>query len=90
MWKPELLCVTEVALFITCTNKPCLARIAGPHRQTRGGSYILQELDGAVSRRGIVYFRLLPYIPREEKQLEEMALEDEQEGIEEEDSEEER
>ena len=59
-------------------------RYLGPYqivRQTRGGSYILQELDGAVSRRGVARFRLLPYISREGKQLQKMALEDEQEDV---------
>ena len=67
-------------------------RYLGPYqivRQTRGGSYVLQELDGAISRRGIARFRLVPYVPREGKQLEELALEDESEGVEDESSEEE-
>ena len=29
-----------------------------------GGSYILKEMDGTVSRRGVAAFRLLPYHAR--------------------------
>jgi len=39
-------------------------RYIGPYevvRQTSGGSYVLRELDGASSRRGVAAFRLLPY-----------------------------
>ena len=35
-------------------------------RQTKGGSYVLQELDGTVSRSGIAAFRLIPYKSRDE------------------------
>ena len=43
-------------------------RYLGPYeivRQTRGGSYVIQEMDGTVSRQGIARFRLVPYITRE-------------------------
>ena len=33
-------------------------------RRTTGGSYILAELDGAVSKLRYAAFRLLPYYPR--------------------------
>ena len=33
-------------------------------RQTTGGSYILAELDGVVSKLRYAAFRLLPYYPR--------------------------
>ncbi|KAI0080199.1 hypothetical protein K474DRAFT_1576485, partial [Panus rudis PR-1116 ss-1] len=39
-------------------------RYTGPfqiHRQTRGGSYVLKELDGTFIRRAVAAFRLLPY-----------------------------
>ena len=42
-------------------------RYFGPyqiHRQTQGGSYVLQELDGTFLRKGYAAFRLLPYRPR--------------------------
>jgi transposase InsO family protein len=42
-------------------------RYLGPFivvRRTQGGSYILKELDGTISRRGVAAFRLLPYFSR--------------------------
>ena len=32
-------------------------------RKTRGGSYILRELDGALSKLRFAAFRLIPYLP---------------------------
>lgn len=43
-------------------------RYLGPFavvRRTKGGSYVLKELDGSVSRRGIAASRLLPYYARD-------------------------
>jgi hypothetical protein len=34
-------------------------------RKTRGGSYILGELDGALSKLRFAAFRLIPYLPRD-------------------------
>jgi len=42
-------------------------RYLGPYevqRQTKGGSYVLKELDGTPSRRAVAAFRLLPYYMR--------------------------
>ena len=39
-------------------------RYLGPFevlRHTQGGSHILKEMDGTVSRRGVAAFQLLPY-----------------------------
>ena len=39
-------------------------RYLGPFevlRRTQGGSYILKEMDGTLSRQGVAAFRLLPY-----------------------------
>ena len=33
--------------------------------KTNGGSYILSELDGTISKRGVAAFRLLPYYSRD-------------------------
>lgn len=43
-------------------------RYMGPYsivRQTQGGSYLLQELNGALLRHAVAGFRLIPYIRRE-------------------------
>jgi hypothetical protein len=44
-------------------------RYMGPYsivRRTEGGSYILQELNGAVLKQAVAAFRLIPYISRSE------------------------
>ena len=38
-------------------------------RQTAGGSYVLKELDGTISKRGVAAFRLLPYHSRDGKPI---------------------
>jgi len=61
-------------------NKKTKPRYLGPYqifRKTQGGSYVLQELDGAISKRGFAQFRLIPYIAREGQELERIALEEE-------------
>ena len=48
-------------------NRKTKPRYLGPMvvlRQTTGGSYLLAELDGAVSRLRYTAFRLIPYYPR--------------------------
>lgn len=42
-------------------------RYIGPYiveRRTKGGSYVLKEMDGTIDRRGKAAFRILPYIRR--------------------------
>ena len=59
-------------------------RYLGPFqvvRQTRGGSYVIAEMDGAVSRQGIAASRLLPYLSRE--QIEELNWHEEEDSAEE-------
>ncbi|KAF9802742.1 hypothetical protein IEO21_09832 [Rhodonia placenta] len=63
-------------------------RYLGPYqilRRTKGGSYALAELDGAVWRQGVAAFRLLPYVSR--KDIENINLEEDVEGEESEDDE---
>lgn len=60
---------TQVEKELDRKTKP---RYLGPFRvvrRTTGGSYIVQELDGAISRRGIAAFRLIPYIVRDPNNL---------------------
>ncbi|KLO04725.1 hypothetical protein SCHPADRAFT_840306 [Schizopora paradoxa] len=48
-------------------NRKTKPRYLGPYvivRRTKGGSYIVRELNGAPSRRGIAAFRIIPYISR--------------------------
>ena len=47
-------------------------RYMGPYevvRRCKGGSYLLQELNGATSRFAIAAFRLLPYVSRDDPRL---------------------
>ena len=39
------------------------------HRKTRGGSYILKELDGTIIKQGFAAYRLLPYYARAGKPI---------------------
>jgi hypothetical protein len=48
-------------------------RYFGPlevHRKTKGGSYILKELDGTIIKTGFAAYRLLPYYARAGKPIE--------------------
>lgn len=42
-------------------------------RKTKGGSYVLEELDGTQWKQGVAAFRLLPYVSREDSRLQELA-----------------
>ena len=49
-------------------NKKTKPRYLGPFevdRRTKGGSYVLKEMDGTILRQGIAAFRLYPYISRD-------------------------
>ena len=53
-------------------NRKTKPRYLGPYeviRCTKGGSYVLQELDGATLLEGAAAFRLLPYVSRHDKKL---------------------
>jgi hypothetical protein len=55
-------------------------RYMGPYEvvlKTRGGSYILKELNGALLRHSVAAFRLIPYIKRKELEALALAPEDE-------------
>ncbi|KAI0323303.1 hypothetical protein GY45DRAFT_1349828 [Cubamyces sp. BRFM 1775] len=51
-------------------------RYTGPYvidRITKGGAYVLRELDGTFLRQGFAAFRLLPYRPRLPKNLDQIS-----------------
>jgi hypothetical protein len=53
-------------------NRKTKPRYLGPYevvRRTKGGSYVLQELDGATLMEGAAAFRLLPYTSRHNKKV---------------------
>ena len=55
-------------------------RYLGPYivdRRTKGGSYVLKELDGTFIRRAVAAMRLLPYKPRVPKHLQSEEISDE-------------
>jgi hypothetical protein len=57
-------------------NRKTKPRYLGPfvvERQTKGGSYILKEMNGTLSRRGVASFRLIPYISRNDPTLQTIA-----------------
>lgn len=59
----------EIEYSLDRKHKP---RYLGPfevERQTRGGSYVLKELDGTIWRQGVAAFRLVPYISRGDSRL---------------------
>lgn len=65
-------------------NRKTKPRYLGPfvvERQTKGGSYVLREMNGVLSKRGIAAFRLVPYISRDSSILPSLAdpLEDDEE-----------
>ena len=47
----------------------------GPYevvRKTKGGSYVLKDINGVVYRRGVSSTRLIPYISRNTENFEEL------------------
>jgi hypothetical protein len=60
-------------------DKKSKPRYLGPYqivRQTKGGSFVVQELDGTISRHGVAQFRLVPYVTREGLLLKNVSLEE--------------
>jgi len=49
-------------------NRKTKPRYLGPFevvRQTKGGSYVVKEMDGSTRSQGVAAFRMLPYYPRD-------------------------
>lgn len=55
---------TKVEKELSRKTKPCYLGPLMVVRRTRGGSYILAELDGSISLLRFAAFRLIPYFPR--------------------------
>jgi len=57
-------------------NRKTKPRYLGPYeidRQTKGGSYVLKEMNGTILRQGVAAFRLYPYIHRDSPILSNLA-----------------
>ncbi|KAI0060621.1 hypothetical protein BV25DRAFT_1807130 [Artomyces pyxidatus] len=66
-YQPRELVLMRNSAIETSHNAKTLPRYMGPYmvvRQTRQGSYVLQELDGTIMRTGVAQFRVIPYIAR--------------------------
>ena len=54
-------------------DKKSKPRYLGPYQvvrlRTGGHSYVLQELDGTVWKQAVAAFRIIPYVPRQDKRL---------------------
>jgi transposase InsO family protein len=60
-------------------NRKTKPRYLGPFeidRKTKGGSYVLKEMDGTILRQGVAAFRLYPYISRDSPILDILGQED--------------
>ena len=60
-------------------NRKTKPRYLGPFevdRRTKGGSYVLKEMDGAILRQGVAAFRLYPYISRDSPSFEILLQDD--------------
>jgi len=71
-YKPGELVLLRNSSEETKLNRKTKPRYLGPYevvRRTQGGSYVLQELDGAVLIEGAAAFRLLPYTSRHDMKL---------------------
>jgi transposase InsO family protein len=60
-------------------NRKTKPQYLGPYevdRRTRGGSYVLKEMDGTILRQGVAAFRLYPYISRDSSEFQALAEDD--------------
>ena len=66
-FKPGALVLVRNTVYEHKTEQKVKPRYVGPMtvvRRTKGGSYVLAELDGSLSKLRYAAFRLLPYYPR--------------------------
>src|SRR3984957_2910786 len=79
VYKPGTLVLVRNSQIEKELSKKSKPRYLGPYeivRQTKGGSYIIKELDGAISRRGVAQFRIIPYVARDKKSIQKFLLEE--------------
>lgn len=84
-YKPKELVMIRNAEVETHLNRKSKPRYLGPYevvRRTKGGSYVLKELDGTPLQEGVAAYRLLPYVSRHNlstlRRLAEEAIEEEE------------
>jgi hypothetical protein len=71
-YKPGELVLVRNSEVESRLNRKTKPRYLGPYevcRRTKGGSYVLKELDGSILQQGVAAFRLLPYVSRYDKKL---------------------
>src|SRR5882724_7454176 len=59
-----LVCNSHVEKELNCKTKPCFLGPMVVVHHTKGGAYILAELNGAISRLRYTAFRIIPYLSR--------------------------
>ncbi|KAJ7026311.1 hypothetical protein C8F04DRAFT_966516 [Mycena alexandri] len=75
-YHPDELVLVRNSRIANDLGRKAKAKWLGPYaivRRTKGGSYVLRELSGAMSTQGISATRLLPYISRDDPRLIELA-----------------
>ncbi|KAJ6461529.1 hypothetical protein C8R47DRAFT_989894 [Mycena vitilis] len=75
-YHPDELVLVRNSRIANDLGRKAKAKWLGPYaivRRTKGGSYVLRELSGAMSTHGISATRLLPYISRNDPRLMELA-----------------
>ncbi|KZP15611.1 hypothetical protein FIBSPDRAFT_749873 [Athelia psychrophila] len=79
-YQPGDLVIVRNSKIEVTLNKKHQPRYLGPFevdRRTKGGSYVLKELDGTFIRKGVAAFRLYPYIDRNSPMLKKLSPMDE-------------
>lgn len=76
LYQPGELVLVRNTMIEKELNRKTKPRYLGPFevdRRTKGGSYVLKELDGTILRQGVAAFRLYPYLKRNSRDLDTIA-----------------